>query len=72
MGMGSPKEFVICHLRMVIGHLLTREALPWAVLIDAPRKLTVFPDEVLNQGRRGHPSFQNPKNNDKSPITDNE
>jgi hypothetical protein len=23
----------ICHWRMVIGHLLIREALPWAVLI---------------------------------------
>jgi hypothetical protein len=29
---------IICHLRMVICHLLIRETLPWAVLIYAPTK----------------------------------
>jgi hypothetical protein len=53
---------------MVLRHLLICQALAWAVLIDAPSNagtLTIFLDEVLDQRGRGHPSFQNPKKNDK-------
>ena len=42
------REFVICDLRMVIGHLLIREALPWAALIGAPGEMTNSQSPITN------------------------
>ena len=39
---------IIGHLRMVICHLLIREALPWAALIDAPGEMTDNKSQLTN------------------------